>query len=57
MDYEQKLEQLNRHLEQHPKDYQASIAKLKTYSDAVEHEQYLRRIARLKKLSEYRRNK
>lgn len=55
MDYVKKLEQLDRHLAEHPKDYQAQIAKLKTYSDAVEHEMYLRKVARLKKVARYRR--
>lgn len=55
MDYTEKLERLDRHLAEHPKDYQATIARMKTFSDAVEHEIYLKRIARLKKVAEYRR--
>lgn len=55
MDYNSKLEKLDRHLANHPKDYQSVIARMKTYSDAVEHEIYLRRIARLKKVEKYRR--
>ena len=55
MDYFKKLEQINEHLEKHPKDYQARIAQLKTYSAAVEHEIYLRKIAKLKKVAKYRR--
>lgn len=54
MDYIKKLEQIDKHLAQHPKDYQASIAKLKTYSDAVEHEMYLKKVARAKKVAYYR---
>lgn len=54
-DYIKKLEQIDRHLAEHPKDYQASIARLKAYSDAVEHQMYLKRIARLKRVAEFRR--
>lgn len=55
MDYNRKLEQLDKHLMEHPKDYQAVISRLKTYSDAVEHEQYQKRVTRLKKVAEIRR--
>lgn len=56
MDYIKKLERLDRHLTEHPKDYQSVIAKMKAYSDAVEHEAYLRKIARLKRVAEFRRS-
>lgn len=56
MDYAEKLERLDEHLMRHPTDYQARIAKLKTYSNAVDHELYLRKVARLKKVAEYRRD-
>ena len=55
MDYTKKLEQIDRHLAEHPKDYQASIARLKTFSDAVEHQMYLKKVERLKRVAEYRR--
>lgn len=55
MDYTEKLERLDSHIRRHPKDYQSKIAWMKTYSDAVEHEMYLRRIARLKRVAEFRR--
>lgn len=55
MDHIKKLEQLDKHLAEHPKDYQAVISRIKTYSDAVEHQLYLRRIERLKKVAKYRR--
>ena len=55
MDYTKRLEQLDRHLAEHPKDYQAVISRMKTYSDAVEHQMYLRRVERLKKVAKYRR--
>ena len=55
MDYTEKLERLTEHLMKHPADYQARIAQLKTYSNAIEHELYLRKIAKLKKVAKYRR--
>ena len=55
MDYNERLARLDRHLAEHPKDYQSVIARMKTYSDAVEHELYLKRVYRLKKLAEVRR--
>lgn len=55
MDYADKLKRLDRHIEQHPKDYQSVISRMKTFSDAVEHEMYLRRIERLKKVERYRK--
>lgn len=55
MDYRKKLEKLDNHLARHPKDYQSVIARMKTYSDAVEHDIYLRKIARLKRVAEFRR--
>lgn len=55
MNYIDKLERLDNHLKDNPKDYQAVISRMKTYSDAVEHEMYLKRIYRLKRLAEVRR--
>lgn len=55
MDYNKRLEKLDKHLAEHPKDYQSVIARMKTYSNAVEHEQYKRKVARLKHLAEWRR--
>ena len=57
MDYNKRLKRLDEHLKEHPTDYQASISRLKTYSDAIEHEMYLRKVARLKRLAEFRRMK
>lgn len=54
MDYTEKLNRLDKHLAEHPKDYQSVIARMKTYSDAVEHEMYLRRVERMKRLAEIR---
>lgn len=55
MDYNERLKRLDEHLSKHPKDYQASIARLKTYSDAVEHQMYLRKVARLKRVAKFMR--
>lgn len=55
MDYAKRLDKLDKHIQEHPKDYQAVIARMKTYSDAVEHEMYQRKIARLKRVAEFRR--
>ena len=57
MDYIERLERLDRHIEQHPKDYQAVIGRLKCYSDAVEHQMHLRKIERLKRVAEFRRGR
>lgn len=55
MDYADKLKRLDAHIKQHPKDYQSVIARMKTFSDAVEHEMYLKRIERIKKVERYRK--
>lgn len=55
MDYNKRLASLDRHLEEHPTDYQAVISRLKIRSDAIEHEQYQRKIERIKKIAYYRR--
>lgn len=55
MDYAEKLERLDNHIKRHPKDYQSVISRMKTYSDAVEHEMYLKRIERIKKVERYRK--
>ena len=55
MDYVDKLKRLDKHIEKHPTDYQAVIARMITKSDAIEHQMYLRRIARLKRVAEFRR--
>ena len=55
MEYEERLERLDEHLVKHPTDYQARIARMKTYSNAVEHKRYLKKIERLKRVAEFRR--
>lgn len=55
MDYGKRLQRLNEHLIRHPADYQSVIARLKIRSKAIEHERYLRKIERLKRLAEVRK--
>lgn len=55
MNYTEKLQRIENHLAKHPRDYQASISLLKTRSDAIEHELYMRKVYRLKRLNEVRR--
>lgn len=55
MDYNERLDNLDRHIREHPTDYQAVIGRLKAYSDAVEHQMYLNKIARLKRVAEFRK--
>lgn len=55
MNYEKKVANLERHLEEHPTDYQAVIAHLKARSDAIEHRGWLRMVERHKRLAEVRR--
>ena len=54
MDYNKRLQSLDRHIAEHPTDYQAVIARFKVRSDAIEHQMYLKKIARLKRIAEYR---
>ena len=51
MDYERKLRRLDEHLAEHPSDYQAVISRLKVRSDAIEHQIYMRKIDRLKRIA------
>ena len=55
MNYDKKVANLERHLEEHPTDYQAVIAHLKARSDAIEHRGWLRMVERHKRLAEVRR--
>ena len=55
MDYKAKLERMDRHLEEHPADYQTVISRLKTASDMIDHERRRKVNARLRKVAEYRR--
>lgn len=57
MDYAQKLDRMDKHLEEHPHDYQTVIARLKTQSDMIDHEMRKSRCKRLKRLAEIRRKR
>ena len=52
--YLPKVKKLEKHLEDHPSDYQAVIALLKARSDEIEHRLYEKRIERLKKVHDVR---
>lgn len=55
MDYIEKIERIDRHLETHPKDYQSVISRMKILSKAYEHEMHKRKVYRLKRLAEVKR--
>lgn len=55
MEYIEKLERLDRHLSEHPHDYQSVISRMKLASDIYDHEQERRRHARRKSLAEIKR--
>lgn len=57
MKYIEKLEKLDKHIAENPKDYQAVIARLKTYSDAIDHERKHKMDMRLKRVAEIRRKR
>lgn len=51
MDYEKKISRMLTHLHEHPADYQTKIAMYKTMSDLREHNLYLRRIEKRKRIA------
>ena len=51
----ERLKALDEHIANHPKDYQAVIGRMMCYSDAIEHQMYLRKIERLKRVAEFRK--
>lgn len=57
MKYVERVEKLEKHIADHPKDYQAVIAHLKAKSDLIEHGQHIKRIARQKRIAEVRRQR
>lgn len=50
MEYKDKLEKMEKHLREHPKDYQSVISYIKTRSDAIDHDTEKRNNERRKKL-------
>lgn len=55
MDYAKRITKMEEHLKQHPKDYQTQISLLKTKSDAYQDRIRNRKIYRMKRLAEVRR--
>ena len=55
MDYSARLDKLDKHIAEHPKDYQAVIARMKTYSDMLDYERRQQVNIRLKRVAGYRR--
>lgn len=55
MDYIAKLQRMDEHLKDHPRDYQTVIARLKLASDITDHQAKKRASMRLKRLAEIRR--
>lgn len=55
MDIVERLNRLDRHIAENPKDYQAVIARLKTRSDAIDYARKHAMDMRLKRVAEIRR--
>lgn len=53
--YEERVEKLKTHLRSNPHDYQAQIGLLKARSDVIDHDIYLKQIAKKKKIAEAKR--
>lgn len=51
------VERLERHVAEHPKDYQAVVALLKRRSDMIEHRIWLKMVERKKAVAEIRRQR
>lgn len=55
MDYIEKLDKLDKHIQDNPKDYQAVISRLKTQSKAIDYYRKQHVNMRLKKVAEIKR--
>lgn len=55
MDYVEKLNRMDRHLAEHPHDYQTVISRMKTASAAHDYQQKQKVNIRLKRVAEIRR--
>ena len=55
MDYIEKLDRLDRHLKDNPKDYQSVIARLKLQSKAIDYYRRQKVNMRLKRIAQYKR--
>ena len=57
MDYAERLDRMDRHLQDHPHDYQTVIARLKVTSQAIDYAMKKERDMRLKRLAEVRKKR
>lgn len=55
MNYEEKLYRMDKHLKEHPHDYQTVVSRLKVASQAYEHRMKRSRNERLKTIAEIRK--
>lgn len=55
MNYEEKLYRMDKHLKEHPHDYQTVVSRLKVASQAYEHRMKQSRNERLKTIAEIRK--
>lgn len=53
----ERVERLEKHLQEHPTDYQAVIAYMIARSDMIEHQSYQRMIERKKRVAEIRKKR
>lgn len=53
--YQTRVENLKKHLRANPHDYQAQIGLLKARSDMIDHDMYLKQIAKKKRIAEAKR--
>lgn len=54
MKYEEKLQRMANHIENHPHDYQTSISYLKLRSESISYERKKKHIEMLKKIQKYK---
>lgn len=57
MDYEAKVRKLDKHLSEHPKDYQSVIALLKANSDRIADKRRKKAIEKVRQVAEIRRER
>lgn len=55
MNDDERIARLQRHLAEHPHDYQAVIGLLKARSNAIDHEIHEEKVGKLQKVAHYRR--
>ena len=57
MNKAERVDRLEKHVADHPTDYQSVIALLKARSDLIEHGQYMKMVERKKRVAEIRRKR